>query len=312
MKKIIRTGTEFLSTLSRKVEPFANADVVNKVQHLKEHGFVVLDHLVGNGQFQRIQKAVSSKIEHDLDFEYPCLAQTKINKIEHKDLIDNEFLADAQMLEQQKLTFHSADVKNYQQLLVDYRPSTLKVPMPSESDFYQLWLDPLVCSIVSSYMGFYPYLVEAYIRRNFPCEFRVMNHYWHRDRNHHKYLVKAFIFFTDCDIDTGAHHYIAKSINDPRFRNKNYYSDNEINSVWPIGSADHMISRVPAGTIVIEDTRGLHKAGVPSRDFRDLGFAVFMPPNFFKPFNSFYELDEQTFNNLSEQQRLFVPIKNVI
>ena len=36
-----------------------------------------------------------------------------------------------------------------------------------------------------------------------------------------------------------------------------------------------MVSNVKAGTIIIEDTRGLHKAGIPKRDYRDLGFAVF-------------------------------------
>ena len=101
-----------------------------------------------------------------------------------------------------------------------FKPSTLTVPMPSESAFYNLWLDSNVMAIVSNYMGFYPHLPEAYIRRNFPCTYSVMNHNWHRDTNHETHLLKAFMFFTDCDIDTGAHHYIAGSVNDARFRDK--------------------------------------------------------------------------------------------
>ena len=44
-----------------------------------------------------------------------------------------------------------------------------------------------------------------------------------------------------------------------------YYSDEEIDDVWPISSPNHITSEVPAGTIIIEDTRGLHKAGIPEK-----------------------------------------------
>ena len=160
---------------------------------------------------------------------------------------------------------------------------------------------------VSNYMGFYPHLTEAYIRRNFPCTYRVMNHNWHRDTNHDTHLLKAFIFFTDCDIDTGAHHYIAGSVNDVRFHDKPYYTDNEINSVWPTGSDDHMVSNVKAGTIIIEDTRGLHKAGIPKKAYRDLGFAVFLPPNMLRKTKPFYHIKKSAFDNLSQEQKLFIP-----
>ena len=76
-----------------------------------------------------------------------------------------------------------------------FQPSTLTVPMPSETSYYDLWLDPLVMEIVSAYMGFTPQLTEVYVRRNFPSKFRVMNFNWHRDTNHPRHLLKAFIFF---------------------------------------------------------------------------------------------------------------------
>ena len=31
---------------------------------------------------------------------------------------------------------------------------------------------------------------------------------------------------------------------------------------------------VPKGTIILEDTRGLHKAGIPKKGYPDLGFAL--------------------------------------
>ena len=139
-----------------------------------------------------------------------------------------------------------------------------------------------------------------------------MNFNWHRDTNHDKYLVKAFIFFTDCDIETGAHHYIAGSIDDPRFRDKVYFTDEEINATWPVGSDDHMISTVPAGTIIIEDTRGLHKAGIPERDYRDLGFAIFAPPNNFLKSKPYYKIEKYTYDQLSSEQRHFIPSPNIL
>ena len=75
-----------------------------------------------------------------------------------------------------------------------------------------------------------------------------------------------------------------------RFRDKPYYTDDEINSAWPAGSDDHMVSKVKAGTIIIEDTRGLHKAGIPKKAYRDLGFAVFLPPNMFRKCSPLYHI----------------------
>ena len=105
-------------------------------------------------------------------------------------------------------------------------------------------------------------------------------------------------FFTDCDLQTGAHHYIEGSVRAQSHRDKTYYNDQEVHSVWPIGSKIHMISNVPAGTIIIEDTRGLHKAGIPEKLYRDLGYAVFLPPNFFKKQRSLYKIRRQPTPNL--------------
>ena len=137
-----------------------------------------------------------------------------------------------------------------------------------------------------------------------------MNHNWHRDTNHDTHLLKAFIFFTDCDIDTGAHHYIAGSVNDARFRDKPYYTDDEINSVTT-GSDERMVSKVKAGTIIVEDTRGLHKAGIP-KSYRDLGFAVFLPPNLLRKTMPLYHIKDTAFNHLTQDQKLFIPSSNIV
>lgn len=310
-KKAVKSVGERIACLSRRPSLTSDQTVMDAVNQLKTRGFAILDHLVGSSEITELKSKLDRKIEQEFDFSLPCLAQSKIDLNRDQDLITTNFLSNTDNLSKRGLTFSRDDIYSYNQMIDTFKPSTLTVPMPSESLFYNLWLNSNVIEIVSNYMGFYPYLTEAYIRRNFPCTFPVMNHNWHRDTNHDKHLLKAFMFFTDCDINTGAHHYIAGSVNDPRFRNKPYYRDGEINAAWPNGSENHMVSNVKAGTIIIEDTRGLHKAGIPKKAYRDLGFAVFLPPNIFRQGKPLYKIERSTFNNLTQEQKLFIPSTNI-
>ncbi|MGU9962180.1 MAG: phytanoyl-CoA dioxygenase [Candidatus Puniceispirillales bacterium WSBS_2018_MAG_OTU23] len=311
MKKHIKSLAEKFCTIGRYVDPPKDPVIADKLAQLKARGFVMLDHMVGSSEFKKMKGSIDQKIEQDFELQFPCLSQSKIDVERDKKLIETNFLASNEKLKQLGLTFDRANITSYQQILDEFNPSTLTIPMPSEAEYYQLWLDPNVMSIVSAYMGFKPHMTEGYVRRNFPSSFKIMNHNWHRDTNHDKYLLKAFIFFTDCDIDTGAHHYIAGSINDPRHRDKPYFTDDEIHATWPIGSDDHMISTVPAGTIIIEDTRGLHKAGIPKKAYRDLGYAIFSPPINFPKIKPLYKIKKSTFEQLNTQQQKFIPTANI-
>tara|TARA_X000000950_G_scaffold238734_1_gene290934 strand:- start:116 stop:1063 length:948 start_codon:yes stop_codon:yes gene_type:complete len=312
--KPIKNLTELVSRIGRNTSyrHGTNPSVDAAVSQLRDIGFVKLDHLVGSPVFDDMKASLNQRIEKDFEFNLPCLAQTKIDNDRDQDLIAKNFLTSNDQLVERNLTFCRDDVSSYDQMLADFQPSSLTLPILSDPMYYNLWLDPMVMEIVSSYIGFVPHMTEAYTRRNFPSSYKIMNHNWHRDTNHDKYLVKAFIFFTDCDIDTGAHHYIAGSIHDSRFRDKVYFTDQEIHSAWPYGSDDHIISTVPAGTIIIEDTRGLHKAGIPNRDYRDLGFAIFMPPNIFRPSRPLYYIKQSSHYELSAMQKAFIPNKNII
>lgn len=310
-RKAVKTMGERFACLNREPSHTSDPTVIESVNQLRTRGFVALDHLVGSPKFEELKGKLDKKIEQEFDLKFPCLAQSKIDKERDRDLIATSFLASKDELSKRGLTFSRDEIQSYNQMIDIFKPSTLTVPMPSDSAFYNLWLDSTVMAIVSNYMGFYPHLTEAYIRRNFPCTYPVMNHNWHRDTNHDTHLLKAFMFFTDCDIDTGAHHYIAGSVNDARFRNKTYYTDEEINSAWPTGSDNHMVSKVKAGTIIIEDTRGLHKAGIPKKAYRDLGFAVFLPPNMFRKSGPLYHIEKSAFDNLTQEQKLFIPSSNI-
>jgi hypothetical protein len=312
--KALKTVAERVSRISRHVDfnEIDNMDISHSVDQLRTQGYTVLTHLIGGQTLKNLQAKISHKIEVEHDIEYPCLAQKKIGVNKDSDLIDKSFLVKNSDLKSRGLTFERNDVVSYEQMLKRFNPSTIKVAMPSDPEFYEIWLDPKVMGIVANYMGFYPQLTEAYIRRNFPCTFPVMNHNWHRDKNHDEHLLKAFIFFTDCDSDTGAHHYISGSVNDERFRDKTYYTEEDISEIWPQDSNQRMVSNVKAGTIIIEDTRGLHKAGIPKRDYRDLGFAVFLPPNIFRRSAPFYNINRSTVSRLTNEQRRFIPMSNVV
>jgi len=56
----------------------------------------------------------------------------------------------------------------------------------------------------------------------------------------------------------------------------------------------------------------LHKAGIPKKAYRDLGFAVFLPPNMFRKTKPLYHIKKSAFDNLSQEQKLFIPSSNIM
>jgi hypothetical protein len=281
------------------------------LDHLRTHGYVMFDHLVGTERLARLQADYKNRVETRLEFELPTLAQAKVDPARDADLVAKNFAVADSVLEQRGLTFSRADIKSYEQAISEFAPSTLTVDLPDTTDWFDLWLDPHILPIVEAYMGFAPQMVEAYIRRNFPARFVVMNHAWHRDMNHDKYLLKSFVFLSDCTLKTGPHHYIAGSVEDRRIDGKTYYSDAEIHAAYPPASGREIVSVVPAGTIILEDTRGLHKAGIPEEGYRDLGYATFLPPIAFKRREPQYHIGRETYDSLSPDQRKYIPPANV-
>ena len=308
IKNLLEAGAK----IGRKVPTshVLNDITQDKLSTLRERGFVIFDHLVGSPEFSSIQADLLRRIEQDMNFEFPCLAQSHIDQAEHADLVEKSFRVPLKELEQRGLTFGSTDIKNYQDIVSRFRPSTLKLLMPNSIDYFSLWLDPIVTSVIEAYMGFKPMLREAYIRRNFPCSYRVMNHNWHRDTNHKRHLLKAFIFFNDCKIDTGAHRYIAGTTQTSEFRDKIYYTDDEVEAVYPLASRDHIVSGA-SGHYHLKP-RGLHKAGIPQRHYRDLGFAVFLPKVLFTDNTGDYSISREIYDQLSQSQKAYISNSNII
>ena len=93
-----------------------------------------MDHLVGNSEFIKLKDKLDKKIEQEFDLKFPCLAQSKIDQNRDRDLIARNFLTSTDELKKRGLIFSRDDIQSYNQMIDVFKPSTLTVPMPSESD----------------------------------------------------------------------------------------------------------------------------------------------------------------------------------
>ena len=276
-------------------------------EELRDTGSIALEGVVAPDRLHVLQSEFDAALR-ELAFEMPCLAQTRVDPRRHADLIDNQMYGSNAALEARGVTFSRAEAKNYEQVVADFKPSTLTAYMLERSAAYrEVWLDPRLLRIVSHYLGMVPKLSEAYVRRNFPAPFLTMNHYWHRDLNTPFHLLKAFIFLSDCDLSTGPHEFILQSHRDFETLNgKRYFGDEEVDRVVPPGHPRRLMSVVKAGTVILEDTRGLHRARMPDAGTRDLGYAVYTPLRPFYPYRN-YAFPRGALAGLSSLQRAFLP-----
>ncbi|MRR56882.1 MAG: phytanoyl-CoA dioxygenase [Deltaproteobacteria bacterium] len=276
------------------------------LETLRRDGFVAFPGYLSKDTLSKMQEELADSFQK-LRFRAPALAQTRIDSVRHKELIDNFMFGTPDQLKEWNVLFERDEVKSYEQVIKDFNPSTLTVPMLQYSETYRnVWLDPFVLGIVANYLGMVPSLVEAYVRRNFPAPYRTMNHHWHRDLNS-IHLLKAFVFLSDCGPENGPHEYIVGTHKRYDLLNsKRYFTEEEVNALYPEGHEMRKTSVVPAGTVVIEDTRGVHRAMLPTAGWRDLGFMVFMPLRPLYPHQN-YEFPRESFNELSAFQQAFVP-----
>jgi hypothetical protein len=302
----IKNGIKFFN---RKcfISASRTADFNSQLNNLKNRGFIIIEDILAQEKLTQIQEIYRQELEEKHNFELPCLAQAKIDPNKHKDMIENNLRYHPEEMQKRGITFDKSDFKSYQEAITTFRPSTLKTYIPQNKLFFDLWLNPKILDLVEAYMGMRPYLTEAYIRRNFRAEYKVMNHYWHRDNNHPFYLLKAFFFLSDCEIIHGPHEYIISSVQDRKLNGKTYYSDEEVDQLYPVGSSTRLRSIVKAGTVILEDTRGLHRAMVPQEGQRDLGYAVFFPVRFMgKLDKKYFSINKDIYNQLDKRQRSYI------
>lgn len=266
----------YLFNFSRKVfRKESNADLLRQ---LRKNGQVIIPDFISPATLAHVQAWFQENLNNG-NFEFPIIANAKIDPKLHQLLIDRNFLAEKSELVEAKVTADKNEFKNLEQFRRDFNPSTIKKHVDfSDSILRELWLSKTIIELVTDYIGFTPYAVEAYIRRNFPSKYKVMNHQWHRDTNHPFFVVKAFFFFSDCTIETGPHEYVVGSHQDMDLNGKPYYTEHEVEQFKENKSKVTTKSIVKAGTVIIEDTRGLHRAAIPEKESRDVGYLVFTFP----------------------------------
>ena len=281
------------------------------LNELRSEGTLILSGYVDPATVSQMRAETQDALE-SLDFEMPCLAQSLLDPVRHKKLIENFLFATPHKLSSLGVTFSRSDVRTLGQAVTDFQPAWLTTYMLERSEtFRKVWLDERLLGLVSSYMGLVPKLAEAYVRRNFPTRYWTMNHYWHRDLNDRFQLLKMFVFLTDCSVETGPHEYIRRShTNFTTLNGKRYFLDEEVDLLHPVGSESRLISEVKAGTVILEDTRGLHRARMPTYGHRDLGYAVFVPLQD-STSTSLYRFPKGALASLSNFQRSFIPACNI-
>ena len=300
------------SYADRHLVPSPDAAQSRHADELRREGTLVLERYLAPARLAQLQAEFAQTL-NALEFEMPTLAQSRVDPARHTALIDNFMFGTPAQLREWGVAFDRAEAASYEQVVRDFNPSTLTAYMLERSAAYrEAWLDPFLLGIVTEYLGLVPRLAEAYMRRNFPAPHRTMNHFWHRDLNTPFHLVKVFFFLTDCDVHTGPHEFVRGSHRRlDALNGKRYFTDTEVDAVYAPNSRERLVSSVPAGTVIIEDTRGLHRAALPETGFRDLGYATFMPLRPFYPHRN-YALPRAALDTLSPFQRAFVPGSMVV
>lgn len=274
------------------------SDNNNYLARLKQDGCLVLPDYIAPDKLKQMQEEVNNGFINN-KYTTPCLGQNLLDSNQHKDLIDNYLLGTKEDYVKAGCTFDKDQVSSYQQALNDFAPSTLTLNnLATIPTFFKFCLDQKLLELISHYMTMIPTLNECYVRRNFAAKYKTMNHFWHRDLNHKYFILKMFVFFNDCHIENGPHEYVMGSHrNKNLLNNKPYYSDAEVDKAFPEAFSERKLSLVKAGTVIIEDTRGLHRARVPISGHRDVGYAVFTPNR-----HLCYSLDDSLKKGLSALQ----------
>ncbi len=129
-------------------------------------------------------------------------------------------------------------------------------------EIQELIIDPNILSTCQNYFQATPIIDIVSAWWSFPSE-KPDNYsaqFWHFDLDRPVWL-KMFIFLTDCNERNGAHKFIKKSHNNHlnNFPNKGYERLNDLEVENIFKNEDIITMKAREGTMLLEDTLGLHK-----------------------------------------------------
>lgn len=131
-------------------------------------------------------------------------------------------------------------------------------------NFQKILFDSSIINFSQLYLNSYPVIDNVSAWWSFPSEQPDKNaaQWWHFDLDRPKWL-KFFFFLTDCSIENGAHSFVRGSHKNNgipwSLRKKGYerLNDNDVEKNFPKKDIIDIVAT--KGSLLIEDTRGLHK-----------------------------------------------------
>ncbi len=218
----------------------------------------ILNKIESKGYFDELNfpKSVIEKIKENIN-DKNCFLDTKGFNLKDKNTSKLQFK------NLDELAFYSMSNK-IKHLIVKFKDQINFI----NSD---IALDPFV-NIAKKYLNSEKVTckVECYISNPFQSneyEMKKNAQYYHYDCDYKKFL-KIFIYLNDVDIDSGPHVYIEKTHKKKIFKHilAERINDDEINKFY--GFSNQKIFTKNEGSIIIEDTFGLHKGVVPKSKSR--------------------------------------------
>lgn len=251
--------------------PLTNTFIAHHVNILKEQGTTVLPGFVDAKLLADYKEHFENQINDINALNFP------ITDVSQRQSIDDT---------QNDRRVNREDYTSYKEMIKTVLPRYLQIKVTNGKNMLTMsdidWqmmeatcLHEKVLSIMAHTMGIYPYYNNGWTRRSQPLPVPVDNLSYHRDWNDYKYLLKVFVYLTDVTLKTGAHCYMKGTFK--KFyswqNKKTRFTDEEIYS--NIGKEHEVILEAPAGTVIIEDTRGYHKGMLVQERHRDMSAYMF-------------------------------------
>lgn len=161
------------------------------------------------------------------------------------------------------------NLKNQKEVKFFYSPQDI-IDLKS---FHEILFDSSLIQFSQNYLNSYPVIDNISSWWSFPSKIADKNaaQWWHFDLERPRWL-KFFFLLTDCTMDTGAHCFVKGSHKNLgikwSLRKKGYsrLSDKQIEDQYQKEQIVNVITK--KGSLLIEDTRGLHKGTRLTQDYR--------------------------------------------
>jgi len=174
--------------------------------------------------------------------------------------------------------------------------------------FQKILFDSSLINFSQEYLNSYPVIDNISSWWSFPSNKPDKNaaQWWHFDLERPKWL-KFFFFMTDCTLETGAHSFVKETHKNNginwHLRKKGYsrLSDEEINKYYKKEKIIDMT--LSKGSLLIEDTRGLHKGKKLLKDKRFLIQLQFSSSAFGTKIEKFFlpKTQDKNYKNVMEE-----------